>query len=46
VKRWARKEILSLRYDLVKANIIYSSFEAGRLIWRTFRQGDREAMTR
>jgi hypothetical protein len=36
-KRWLRKEILSLRYDFLRANIIGTSFEAARLVWRRWR---------
>jgi hypothetical protein len=37
IKRWMRKEVLTLRYDVVRANIIGTSVEAARLLWRRWR---------
>jgi len=31
--RFARKDILTFRYDLLKANAIYGSYEIGRALW-------------
>ena len=40
LKRYLRREILVLRHDMIRSNLIYAGFDGIRLFWKTLNPGD------